>query len=297
MTHADAPLKMDKILLPVDFQNPSIGVVHHAAALARHFHSQVVMLHAVTPMSYSAAVDLGGNYVPATREDLMAELLKRGQQDLDRALQPELKGLPVKRLLLRGEPADEIVRVARDEKVDLIVMPTHGYGVFRRFLLGSVTAKVLHDSACPVWTGAHVKQPAATGFAIRNILCAVDLSEHSHKTLSWAVRMAAEFGARVTLAHAVAGLEIYDAGGPAATAEFKAALFQLATRQLRDLQQDLGVQAEVVIESGDVPKVLHQAAEKAQADLLIIGRKTSGGHIGANGYAILRESPVPVLSV
>jgi nucleotide-binding universal stress UspA family protein len=296
MTQSNEPLTIKKILLPVDFQNPSVGVVHQAAALARHFGAKIIMLHAVTPMSYSA-VDLGGNYVPATREDLMAELLKRGQHDLDRALQPELKGLPVKRLLLQGEPADEIIRVARDEHVDLIVMPTHGYGAFRRFLLGSVTAKVLHDSPSPVWTGAHVHEPPPADFTIRNILCAVDLSEHSHKTLSWAVRIAAEFGARVTLVHALAGLEIYEAGGPAATAEWKAALVGLATRQMEKLQQDLGVLAEAVIESGDVPKVLRLAADKTKADLLVIGRKTSGGHLGANGYGILRESPVPVLSV
>src|SRR6185295_2640468 len=114
----------------------------------------------------------------------MAELLQRGERDLDRALQPELKDLPVKRVLVKGEPAHEIVRVAREENADLIVMPTHGYGAFRRFLLGSVTAKVLHDSACPVWTGAHVKEPSSSDFSLRNILCAVDLSEHSRKTLS-----------------------------------------------------------------------------------------------------------------
>jgi nucleotide-binding universal stress UspA family protein len=169
--------------------------------------------------------------------------------------------------------------------------------MFRRFLLGSVTAKVLHDAACPVWTGSHVKDATAVDFAIRNILCAVDLSEHSHKTLLWAVRVAAEFGARVTLAHAVAGLEIYEAGGPAGTPEWKAALFRLANQRIENLQKELGVKQEVLVESGDVPRVLREAAERTKADLLVIGRKTSGGHIGANGYAILRESPVPVLSV
>ncbi|MGA8595805.1 MAG: universal stress protein [Bryobacteraceae bacterium] len=46
----------------------------------------------------------------------------------------------------RGDPAAAIVKCAQAEQVDLIMMPTHGYGPYRKFLLGSVTAKVLHDS-------------------------------------------------------------------------------------------------------------------------------------------------------
>jgi len=58
-------------------------------------------------------------------------------------------------VLLKGDPAECIVRVAQENAVDLIVMPTHAHGRFRRFLLGSVTAKVLHDTDCPVLTGVH----------------------------------------------------------------------------------------------------------------------------------------------
>lgn len=54
----------------------------------------------------------------------------------------------MKRVLRSGEPAAEIVAYANNHDSDLIIMPTHGYGVFRRRLLGSITAKVLHDSDC-----------------------------------------------------------------------------------------------------------------------------------------------------
>ena len=63
----------------------------------------------------------------------------------------ELDGIAVTRVLLRGNPAHEIVKTARDHNVDLIAMSTRGEGVFYRFLLGSVTAKVLHEIQCPVW--------------------------------------------------------------------------------------------------------------------------------------------------
>ena len=87
--------------------------------------------------------------------------LQHSQRNLGEALKPELNGLAVKRVLVEGNPARAIVRTAHDEKVDLIAMPTHGYGAIRRFLLGSVTSKVLHDSECPIWTGAHLEEGPA----------------------------------------------------------------------------------------------------------------------------------------
>jgi nucleotide-binding universal stress UspA family protein len=295
MTISPLP-NFDKLLLPVDFQNPSLGVVHQAAALARHFHSQIVILHVVTPLSYSAGA-LKGSYVPASRDDLLAELLKQAQEDLDRTLRPELQGIDVKRILLKGDPALCIVQTAKNEKANLIVMPTHGYGPFRRFLLGSVTAKVLHDSVCPVWTGAHIEEPLAADFAIRNILCAIDLTDHSRKTLSRAAHLADELGARLTLAHVTSGLELYDSGSVPVIPEWKAMLVKVAGEEIAKLQQEVGTKAEVFIDSGDVPTVLSRAVKDSKADVLVIGRRTPGGHLGGSGYGIVREAQIPVLSL
>src|SRR5579863_2431909 len=169
---------LNKILLPVDLQGSSKQVVHQAAVLARPFHSEIILLHVVTPLSYSAG-SLEGSYVPANLDDLLKEILRQAQKELDRTLAPELDGLPVKRMLLEGDPACTIVRIARNEKTNLIVILTRGYGAFRRFLLGSVSAKVLHDSESPIWTGAHLEGAPRSEFAIRNILCAIDLIQHS----------------------------------------------------------------------------------------------------------------------
>jgi len=288
-------LRIGKILLPIDFLDSSKPVVHQAAALARHFHSEIVMLHAVTPLSYSAAMIEGG-YVPANLGDLLKELIRQAQKHLDKALGPELDGLSVKRILLEGDPAQIIVQTARVEKVDLIAMPTHGYGPFRRFLLGSVTAKVLHDSDCPVWTSAHLEEKPAREFSIRNILCAVDLTPHSAKTVQWAAQMAAEFEARLTLAHITSGMEIYGPGPYLVDPSWTEAIVSSANRQLANLQQEVGTKAEVFIGSGDVAKLLSHAAKQTSADVLIIGRPPSG-RLRATGYGIIRESYIPVLSV
>jgi len=288
-------LKIGRILLPIDFLDSSKGVVHQAAALARHFHSEIVMLHVVTPMTYSAGM-IEGDYVPANLGDLLKELIGQAQKQLDRALGPELDGLAVKRVLLEGDPALTIAQTARVEKADLIAMPTHGYGAFRRFLLGSVTAKVLHDSDCPVWTSAHLEEEPPREFSIRNILCAVDLSPHSAKTVQWAAQMAAEFEARLTLAHITSGMEIYGPGPYQVDPSWTEVLVSSATRELANLQKEVGTKAEVFIGSGDVPKLLRQATRQTSADVLIIGRPPSA-RLRATGYGIIRESYIPVLSV
>jgi nucleotide-binding universal stress UspA family protein len=287
---------MNKILLPVDFSNTSLRVVHQAALLARHFHSEIILLHVVAPMSYPVGILEIGYELTG---DLHAEIMKRAQRDLEQSLRSELDTIAVKRLLLRGDPAREIARTARDEKVDLIVMSTHGHGVFYRFLLGSVAAKVLHDSDCPVWTDAHLEEAPVREFTIRNVLCAVDLNYHSRNTVSRAAEMAAAVDATLTLVHVTAGAEIYGPGGSHVDPVWKETIVGFAAKEIANLQQDVGTKANVIIDSGNVPELLNRAAEETKADLLVIGHMPSGGHLGANGsgYAIIRESHIPVLSV
>jgi nucleotide-binding universal stress UspA family protein len=288
---------MKKILLPLDFPNVSLGVVHQAALLARHFGSEIILLHVVTPLSYPAGILEKGHEL--TERDLHAKIIQHAEKDMEQSLGPELEGIAVRRLLLRGEPAREIVQTARDENVDLIVMSTEGFGAIYRFLLGSVTAKVLHDSDRPMWIGAHTEKAPDTAFAIRNVLCAIDLGHHSRNTVSRAAQLAAEFGAKLTLVHITTSVEIFGPGGSHVIPELKKELVNYATQEIAKIQKDAGTQAEVIIESGNAHKLLNEVAQRTNADLLVIGHLPAGGHLGANGggYSIIRESHIPVLSV
>jgi nucleotide-binding universal stress UspA family protein len=295
-------LNMKKILLPIDFERPNLSVVQQAAVLAHKFHSQIFLLHVVTPLSYSAGI-LEGTYVPAGREDLLAELIRQAQRHLDQCLKPELEGLSVERILRQGDPALEIVKAARDTSADLLMMPTHGYGRFRRFLLGSVTAKVLHDSEYPVWTGAHIEEEPVKSFTIDNIVCAIDLSEHSLKTVSVAAQLAAEFKAKLTVAHITAKLEASGgdnanaADNAAAMANWQKTMVSSAVQQINCTQEKMGIKAAVFVDQGDVAKVLSNVVVQKRADLLVIGRNPAAGHLRSTGYGIIRESRAPVLSV
>jgi nucleotide-binding universal stress UspA family protein len=274
---------LSRILLPVDFSERSVVATHYAATLACHFHSELVVTHVLAPPQYEfGAVDVAG----AMLAELCRDRVQQANNDLAEFMAAELAGIDVRRLVIEGDPASSIVDFAHKEHCDLIVMPTHGYGPFRRFILGSNTAKVLHDADCPVWTGVHIENaPATVPVPIGSILCAVDLGPQSAKALAWAATLAREFGARLTLLHAMpCGPDIQLAAG----------------EELRMLQGEAGSDAEVVLETGEPSKVICDAAARLRADVLVIGRGSAAGVFGrlrTNAYAIIRQSPCPVVSV
>jgi nucleotide-binding universal stress UspA family protein len=287
-------LNIKTILLPVDFPIGSLGVIHQAATLARHFHSAIVILHIVPPPSHSSGAPQDKSE-PAG--DLLTAIVGEAQKRQDQSLGPELDGITIRGKLVRGDPAWAIVRVAEEEKADLIMMPSRGF-TFEQFLLGSATTKGMHRTACPVWTGAHAEGSALEKFAVRSVLCAVDLGRRSDDAMAWAAPMAAEFGARLTLVHVTAGAELWGPGGNYVNPTWKTALVEDASERIAKLQQDTGVKAEVFIGSGDVPKVLSQAATQTKADLLVTGCNPYGGHLRrTHGYGIICAVPIPVLNV
>jgi nucleotide-binding universal stress UspA family protein len=290
-------LKIQKILVPIVFADTSRHVVHQAAWLARRFQAEITLLHVVTPLNYPAGLLEGGHEI--TARDLHAHIVQIAQKDLEQTLLPELDGISVTRVLLRGEPAHEIVTMARDRNIDLIVMSTRGHGPFYRFLLGSVTAKILHESHCPVWTGAHIEEAQAREFSIRRVLCSVELSGHSRHTASLAAEMAAALDAPLTLVHITAGAEAWGPGGSYVDPVWKEKIVGFAAEEIAKLQRDVGTNAEVIIDSGNVPELLNRAAERTDAGVLVIGHIPGRSHLGnnGNGYGIIVRSRIPVLSV
>lgn len=290
-------LSVRRILVPIVFADLSLYILPQAAWLARRLQAEIILLHVVEPLNYPAGIFEAGDKISA--QDLTSRVVHRAQCDLDQTLLPELDGVAVTRLLLHGEPAVEIANTAFNENVDLIMLATRGFGAFHRFLVGSVTAKVLHESDCPVWTGAHLEDPAVGEFAVRNVLCSVDLSHHSYRTAALAAQLASSIGAALTLVHITESIDTYGPGGTRVDPKWRDAIVGLATKEMDALQQSVGTKAEAIIESGNVVQLLNQAAQRTKANLLVIGHSPVRGHLGnnSNGYAIIRESRIPVLSV
>jgi nucleotide-binding universal stress UspA family protein len=135
------------ILHGTDFSDHSGYGLGLACALARDYQARLVVLHVAAPL---AVVFEGGVIVPYP-EEYRQELRQRLQ-----GVQVPDPAVPVTRLLAEGDPVAAIVRTARAEGCDLIVLGTHGRRGLGRLLLGSVAEGVLRSAPCPVLT---VKMP------------------------------------------------------------------------------------------------------------------------------------------
>jgi nucleotide-binding universal stress UspA family protein len=290
----------DTLLFPVDFSERSAGAAPAVANFARRFRAELTLLHVLeAPFRHFSGPEVGMSFGP----DEVALQRSRTEMELARFAADRLPGIAAKIEIAEGDPAHEIVRFAHDRKVGLVMMPTHGYGRFRRFILGSVTAKVLHDADCPVWTGVHLEQaagdPGEDCLCCNSVVCCLDLGPRSQTILEWASRIAGAFGTpKMTLAHAIPATEArpdryFDQ-------EFQVAARNAAREEIARLQRVAGTQCDVRVEAGDASKVVTQVANDVRADLVIIGRGTNEtilGRMRTHAYAIIRESPCPVISV
>jgi len=285
---------LSRILAPVTFSPQCRGAVKYASSLARHFRSELTLLYVVPPVaSYAEAVAYADH--PA----LTASRFKQAEEDLHGFHDDDCPEITVVHKVLEGDPAQNIIDYAADSQTELIVMATHGYGPFRRFLLGSVTAKVLQECRCPVWTGSHMERAVnMKEIVYKRILCAIDLQDGSVAVLEWAEQMARHFNAGLAVLHVLPGStqlgEIYF------DETWRAQATEAARIALQTIRPGLDSHAELEVTVGDAPSAIREFASRWHADLLVIGR---GGHEGPgaglhfNAHAIVRESPCPVVTV
>ena len=136
-----------KILVPVDFSDASERAFLFALGLARSLGAELCLLHAYSIPSFDFVPE--GAFLPPA--SLVASIQERAQTRLD-ALAARASGVPCTTDLLGGEPVPLILDAAQRKGADLLVLGTHGSGLFKRILLGSVAAKVLRLSPVPVIT-------------------------------------------------------------------------------------------------------------------------------------------------
>lgn len=156
-------------------------------------------------------------------------------------------GLRTEQIVEQGDPAGYIIDYADQHEVDLIMIPTHGYGKFRALLLGSVTSKVLHDAKCPVWTSPHAEESDLSAhLECKSIVCALDLSHASGPMLQYASEFAREHNATLRLVHAVQEAQSH------LERDFANFLQEAARAELAKLQRKAGADFEVSLEGGSV---------------------------------------------
>ncbi len=293
-------LDIQTILAPIDFSDNSVAAAEHAGALADRLGSRVIVAHFIPPAPYEYAAFDEGFYAAAAWADTgeAKAVLEKRLRDL---VAGALPGREVEQIVRQGDPVTGIEELVKEREVGMIVMPTHGYGPFRRMLLGSVTNKVLHDLTLPIFTGAHVPEiKLRNREPYKRIACAVDLPPHGEETLRWAWDFAQACKQDLIVIHAAPRVESGGTFGDWFPPEIREDLIQHSREAVDEMIAKVGCRAEVHIDSAEPVAYVAERARELGADVLIIGRNPHGGvwsGLRRHANAIIRTAPCSVISV
>jgi nucleotide-binding universal stress UspA family protein len=283
-------MKFNHILFPTDFSERSAALTKQVEWLAARFGSRVTLLHVFEiPASWYGACEasfVNMHYFNALRDSA------------EQRLQEYTINVPedrVERVLRQGNATAGIMDWLHEHHVDLVVMGTHGYGALQGWILGSVTAKVLHSAACPVWTASVCAH--SNDHAISKILSAVELTEEAVPLLRFTKQLGQELGATVRLVHSVPELETR----PNRYFDFDLHryLMESARVEIAKLQRQAGTEFPVTISEAGISNALAEDASRHGADLVVLGRgkaQKALGRFQTHAYEIIRYAPCPVLS-
>ena len=282
-----------KILFPVDFSAASEAMAPYVQETAVRCSAQVTVMHS---FDLVRGYNLAGHFnaaceterLPIPYGPSMAKLRREEEEHLQTLIREQFPHVECSMIMEDGDPADVIQGVAHRGRMDLIMMPTRGIGTFRRVLLGSTTAKVLHDVDCPVLTSVHELDPAAPHHAdLRVIVCAVEVNDQAETILKTAGLVAQAWGARLSIVHMIGSyLKMLRTSSP--------------DLDIGALMRKCGVTGSIRALHEDVVEGIRRTAVEESADLVIVGRGHDRGALSrlwSDLYEIVRESPCPVLSV
>jgi len=284
---------ISNILFPVDFSPSCVAMAAYVKRAAEIFSANVTLIHVFDPSSYN------GMELYFRPEFVIASEHQQIAGDRLRAfLDHEFPLSRYPRLLASGDAATQIAHAARNG-FDVIIMPTHA-GSFRRMLLGSTVAKVLDSADCPVLTAQHALEVAPRPIRHRVWLCTIGLGEDSERVLGYARQAAEKANGHIHLVHAIPSADPDLPIELDLEEQVQSEERQQARLRINELQRRVGLNAPVTIAVGPVKRALLHAAATIDADALVIGRSPqpgSQGRLRDLTYTMVRDSPIPILSV
>ena len=299
-------LQIRRILHPTDFSTGARAALGHALHLARRHDAVLHVLHVIPTFgsdplrgAFDASLDEAAFY---------RRLREAADVQIDAALGAfDTTGVVVERVSSRGNaPAPVILDYARDERMDLIVMGTHGRRGFRDMLLGSVTQEVVRRAYCPILT---VRTPAGDGVPevkVGRVLAPVDFSDSSREAVRCAKALAALYEAPLDLLHVVGvprNPELYDQSFPLfdQVKENAVAASMQGLRQLAEETDGPPVATVCHVRTGYPAREIVTFAESRPAGLVVMATHGLTGlqHFlfGSVSEKVVQRAPCPVFVV
>jgi len=291
-------MELKSILCPIDFSDFSAAAYQYSLSLAEYYHSKLVALHIIEiwkyPFAdYAAQEGDFANFSRAVNEGGELRLQEFVRKHSSKRIQPDV-------VVRQGSASDCILSFAEKNNVDGIVMGTHGRRGFDRLVLGSTTDRVVRRAACPVLVVSNPSHNLMTTgpdgrHRLSRILYCTDFSNNSERARGYALSLAAEYAAELTLLHVVR-----DAPDPVKAetivAECTAELDRLISEHER---KNLNVRT--VVRFGKPYEEIALYAAEAQASVIIMtargGDAMDRAVFGSTTYRVIQLGPCPVLAV
>lgn len=299
-----APPDGERILATTDFSAQALPAVRYAMALGGKLGASVTLVHVVEPAAPLARMDS----VVLARPD--SEIAAMARLRLEEMARQEGQAVPRASSVVRtGTPFHEIVLIAEEREVDLIVIGTHGRTGLKRVWLGSTAERVVRHATCPVLTvptREHARRSSRPAlFRIAKILVPIDFSAISVDALPYASRLAVEFGASIVLLHVVKRFPIEGLLGAELVGQILVPTMLQAESDLEriaaDLRQATGAKVSAVVRAGTPHEVICRVAKSSGADLVVLTTHGYTGlkHVwmGSTAERVVRHASCPVLAV
>ncbi len=289
---ATARLALKSLLFATDFSPASQAALPYAAAIARRYGARLSLVHVLRPQVWAPAPP---EWVPMEsdlpRQAAVAEMGRMEQS-------PLLAGLPHQVCVEEGAVWERLALLLKQQETDLLIMGTHGRRGLQKLLMGSVAEELFRLAACPVLTVGPGVAPKAEGAAeFHHILYATDFSTESQAALPYAVSLAQENQAQLTLLHVVETTSSGYLADPQRTLD----LLKQRLQQLLPKEASLWCEPQFALESGSPGEGILKVAAEQQADLIVLGvrpiRRLATHLPIATAHEVVCHAPCPVLTV
>ncbi|MFQ3580492.1 MAG: universal stress protein [Chloracidobacterium sp.] len=294
------------ILFATDFSPLSRGLLKYAAAFARQANGRVTLLNVQSASLPAQALRLSERALAENGYEWLVGI----RRELEEMLQHEtLQGLDAHAMLAEGDPATEILRVAREKDVSLLVMATQRRGFLARPLIGSTALAVLEESPCP----ALVARPpcrdfvyykgAETTIALNRILLATDFDPVTDAAKQLAFDLAKAHDAKVTALHAIhIVLGYFPMRAKSGEDDAVALVRRNAEARFEGLASEAaaaGIKFESRLVDGRAYEATLKTAQELEADLIVMGcgDRQAGQPLGHHVERVIRETTCPLLVV
>ncbi|MBI4853842.1 MAG: universal stress protein [Acidobacteria bacterium] len=296
-------INLKRILFPTDFSECARHAFSYALDLARLFNAELHILHAIVNHTYAG-------YFSADQENLYKSLRKNAEYLMEDLIEKyPLDSIKVEKLYFPALSASSmIIDYAGQSQIDLIVMGTHGRQGLSHLMLGSVAENVIRTANCPVLTvGKDADQNKdASITSIKNILVPIDFSEHSKKSLTYAIELAKNYKATLQLLHII-DTPIYPAFyvvDQLATTSIASNIKTRVLENLSTLLKSLGecqVNTEIHALEGRATTDIVKFASENNSDLIVIATHGLTGVerflLGSVTEKVVRIAKTPVFTV